>query len=563
MNIDSFEIKYYRSITHSEVINLSAYNVLIGPNNEGKSNLLNGLSLGLKYLSNRSSLKHEFSFRRNTAIIDNSYDWATDYPLKLQNKNKDGYTQIAINFVFNKDEIKQFKKEVKAEIDGYLPILLKFQKNGPVIFEVKKQGRGKKVLITKQLQIQEFISKRLQFIGISATRTQESTMRNIQEIIRRSLSILDTDEEYKSLIKKLQEKQEGIIKPLSEKSKVYLKKYHPAIKNIEISCQGFGYFRAIPDIDIYIDDGVCTSLFAKGDGIQNLACIAFVQQAADLQKQDKQLILAIEEPEAHLHPGAIHELYDELNNISKSQQIIISTHSPILINRSAIENNIIVKNKKAKSAKNISEIRKCLGIEVPDNLISANKILLVEGKIDEEIIKEILCQKSDKLKSAIKSGLLSICKINGTPNLSYFISLYKNLLLNNVFILLDGDQSAKGEINKAKDEKLIKINEYFILADKHNKEIEVEDLFLIDKYIDEFNKELGVNITIEEYNKINSKFSDKIGHLLTLEGKSWDDKLKGEVKAIIKKIVLKDIGKYLDDSKLKPINNLILELERQ
>lgn len=45
MKISSFSVKNYRSIVEERKINLKDYNVLIGKNNEGKSNILRVLSV--------------------------------------------------------------------------------------------------------------------------------------------------------------------------------------------------------------------------------------------------------------------------------------------------------------------------------------------------------------------------------------------------------------------------------------------------------------------------------------------------------------------------------------
>ncbi|MBU2624364.1 MAG: AAA family ATPase [candidate division Zixibacteria bacterium] len=51
MRLKEFSAQNYRSITTAYNLPLSEYTVLVGPNNEGKSNILRALGLGLKLLS--------------------------------------------------------------------------------------------------------------------------------------------------------------------------------------------------------------------------------------------------------------------------------------------------------------------------------------------------------------------------------------------------------------------------------------------------------------------------------------------------------------------------------
>ena len=53
-------------------------------------------------------------------------------------------------------------------------------------------------------------------------------------------------------------------------------------------------------------------------------------------------IIAIEEPESHLHPDAIHSLVDVINGVSENHQVVITTHNPLFVQRNAVSENVIV-----------------------------------------------------------------------------------------------------------------------------------------------------------------------------------------------------------------------------
>ena len=57
MRISSFEVSNFRSITDKQTIEFGQYNVIIGVNNIGKSNLINALVLTLNLVKESSYMK--------------------------------------------------------------------------------------------------------------------------------------------------------------------------------------------------------------------------------------------------------------------------------------------------------------------------------------------------------------------------------------------------------------------------------------------------------------------------------------------------------------------------
>lgn len=91
----------------------------------------------------------------------------------------------------------------------------------------------------------------------------------------------------------------------------------------------------------------------KGDGVQSLAALALMRHASESNSTGKQLIIAIEEPESHLHPAAIHELRSVINDLSDMHQLVLTTHNPSFVDRGAINNNILVMGKKPNQFKQL------------------------------------------------------------------------------------------------------------------------------------------------------------------------------------------------------------------
>ena len=85
MKLNEFSVNNYRSITNANKIKLQDFTVLVGKNNEGKSNLLKALNVAMNVLMNNSR-SHYYSY-------DKIYDWEKDFPFQLKQRSK-GLTSI-------------------------------------------------------------------------------------------------------------------------------------------------------------------------------------------------------------------------------------------------------------------------------------------------------------------------------------------------------------------------------------------------------------------------------------------------------------------------------------
>jgi putative ATP-dependent endonuclease of the OLD family len=130
-------------------------------------------------------------------------------------------------------------------------------------------------------------------------------------------------------------------------------------------------------------------------------------------------VLAIEEPESHLHPRAIHQLREVLEELSVQHQVIVTTHCPLFVDRTNLRSNILVNNKKASPAKNVAELRDALGVRASDNLRNAEIALIVEGEEDRRALAALLPVASRRIGTSLQTGLIAIDTLGGGTNLSY------------------------------------------------------------------------------------------------------------------------------------------------
>ncbi len=561
MKLISFSVTNFRSITKAYKTPLSDISILIGKNNEGKSNLLKALNIVMTTLRDygevRGSRRRYSSFRSNES---NYYVWQRDFPVSLQNRKSNTESIFRLEFELSEDEIKEFKKEIKSNLNGTLPIKVTIGKTMEPQIKVVKGGRGSKTLNAKSKKIAEYIAKRIYFNHIPAIRTDEQAMDVVHDVAALELLKLNNNPEYKAALDLIKELQKPVLNQLSEKIKNSLCELLPNINEVSINIlenrRRNSYRR---DLDIQIDDGNLTSLEFKGDGVKSLAAMALLKDMS-LEKGTISLI-AIEEPESHLHPGAIHILRDTIYSLTNSSQVIVSTHNPLFVDREDIKSNIIVESGKVRSAKNVKEIRETIGIKASDNLQNANYVLIVEGEEDVVALKALLPYLSEKLKKSLNSNLLAIEKIGGASNLSYKLTLMKTSLCVH-HVLLDNDDAGRKAYQKAIDSGELQIKDSTFINCIGMTDSEFEDCLDINVYKEELENTYGISLNSSDFRN-NNKWSDRIKKIFENQGKLWNDNIEAQVKHTVALSVSKKPKNALNSHKRNSIDALVEILERK
>ena len=160
MRLKSFSVKKFRSITRTERIILGPCTVLVGPNNEGKSNILRALVLGMRILTRE---RYVTTLGRRRVVyyrIGDYYNWERDYPINLQERQKDGKTELILEFEPTTEELEEFKNEIKSRLSGTIPLRIEIGEK-VVSVVVHKRGAGSVALSKKSDRIANFIVKRL------------------------------------------------------------------------------------------------------------------------------------------------------------------------------------------------------------------------------------------------------------------------------------------------------------------------------------------------------------------------------------------------------------------
>lgn len=559
MELVSFSVTNYRSITKAYKLPIRSSTVLIGPNNEGKSNILRALVTTLEMLSRIGGFRIQRGRFRSSERFANFYEWQRDFPVSLQPKSPSGESVFNLELKLSEAEIGEFETEVDSKLNGTLPIELTLGQKQPG-FKVLKKGPGGPALSKKAEQIAMFISKRINLSYIPAVRTAGSVHEIVGELVERELAAVESDVAYQDALKAVAKIQQPVLDKISASIKETLKEFLPNVREVRVSIPEEERSRALRrSCDIVVDDGTPTQLIRKGDGVQSLAALSLMRHASESSGAGRNLILAIEEPESHLHPNAIHQLKSVLTEIARKHQVIMTTHCPLFVDRSSIKSNILVHKNKATPARDVRQIREILGVRASDNLQHAELILVVEGEEDRRALGALLKQHSKPLAAAMSQQALGIESLQGGTNLSYKLSQIRESMCS-AHTFLDHDDCGLKSSQRAEQEGLLLFADVTFTTCNGMKESEIEDMFDEALYSAMLQNLYGVS-TLHPKFKGNAKWSDRLANAFRHQGKPWSDQIEKKVKAGVAELVETNPATALNVHKRSSFDALISALE--
>ncbi len=539
MKLTYFSIRDYRSITKAKLENLQSAAVLIGPNNEGKSNVLQGLNACLSLL--RAGMLRRVDGRVHLLYDRGSFDWATDFPVSKQLKGKGGESVFHLHFQLSDAEKAAFQAATGSRLNSVLPIELSFGAERTATFKVLKQGKGGATLTRKPAEICKFVASTLDFVYIPAVRTTDASLDVVNDLVSRDLRQLEKNTRYLALQRELEGLQKPILERIAGKLKDNLRNFlGVGLRDVTLRLVDRNRFQRFgQSVQITVDDGTPTVLERKGDGVKSLVAISLMTGALQETGADKDIILLLEEPESHLHPHAIHQLREVLDTMRRDNQLIVTTHCPLLVNRANVPANLIVSKSKASPATSLAELRQVLGVRASDNLQHAALVVVVEGPEDELALRALLVHYSASLANALARGSLAFHALGGASKLPYALSLLQSSLCNYHTMIDDDDEGRKAYAEAAKA----------LLASPSNTtttkclglpEAEFEDLLSHAVYAAHFRTKYGVDVTGRPFDE-KQKWTKRIRHGLIKSGVpgGWPEKEEYADKRVIAEIVSK------------------------
>ena len=313
--------------------------------------------------------------------------------------------------------------------------------------------------------------------------------------------------------------------------------------------------------EITVDDGTATQLQFKGDGVQSIAALSLMRHTSERDALGRNLILAIEEPESHLHPKGIHQLRGVLQEIASTRQIVMTSHNPLFVDRADVRNNIIVSRNRAEAATSIRQIREVLGVRASDNLRNADVVLVVEGEDDSVSVRALLRECSSLLRDALDQGTLTIESLLGAGNLSYRLTLLRDALCV-PHSMLDDDVAGHRSFRKAAEDGLATLADVTFTVCDGQSEAEFEDFIDPAVYEDAVLARFGV-VANDPTFRGNSKWSTRARNAFRRQGKPWSEQIEAELKLAVAHAIEAQPNAALNAHKRNSFDALVRDLERR
>lgn len=120
MKLSDFSVINYRSITTARKIHTNNMTVLVGKNNEGKSNILRALTLAMDIMKLYAMNPRMLSTSR--VYLQGRYNWERDYPVSLQEVNPNGLSSVDLTFELSEHEINDIRQITGIRLSSYIPV---------------------------------------------------------------------------------------------------------------------------------------------------------------------------------------------------------------------------------------------------------------------------------------------------------------------------------------------------------------------------------------------------------------------------------------------------------
>lgn len=458
-------------------------NVIIGHNNSGKSNLLKALDLVLNFGGSkkleiddfnknttidslikeppRVKISVTFTESKNETEFSDDLVTASTWLTKLDSPYSAKLTYI---FYLPKKEHEDYEKEMQLiesnDIENYwLTIKHQFLRKysskiycgNPEYKNIVDSETAKKIdfqfldairdvnrdLFTgRNTLLREVIDF---FIDYDIKNDKEIEKKEQQKQIAKKRK--DFSEEAKKLIKQLQTRMEYGKKEMlsyAVDTGASFEKSEPDFEGHILDTELYSALKLI----VRHETGITIPATHNGLGYNNLIFISLLLAKMQKDASGDYLgsnsktfpILAIEEPEAHLHPAMQYKFLKFLfdNSKDKAKQIFITTHSPSIT--AAVElNNIICFNREDNGGLNVAYLGKAFSKDEEDSknyvqrfldatksdMLFSKKVVLVEG-ITEQLLVPIFARYEGK---SIEDEHVSVINIGGRY-FKHFLKLF-------------------------------------------------------------------------------------------------------------------------------------------
>jgi len=390
MKITRIKIENFRSIKSQEFY-CKNFNIFIGQNNSGKTNLFEAIEWFYTPKGDISKIQfgHDPS---NIVLVEVEFSGAREGVQIMKHETN----KTKIQKILNDNDVITFQR-----------ISTDTKKRKVFINNIEVDpGTGIDPALNDFLPRFEYVNTKQYFEAVAKYDKKTPIGVMLSGVLE---TILEGNEQYinfQGKFKELFEDEKSDIKiefdRLGDKVKINLERQFPDCTKVKFEVTPPMFDDLLKRFDTTVDDGVETTAEEKGDGMQRALMLAIVQTYAEYRKTlddiGKSFLFFIDEAELHLHPTAQRKLKNVLLELaSEVDQVFINTHSSVFIADDHPKQSIFSVEKEDKET-NIelvddqqkpSIVFELLGGSPADLLLPKN-FLIVEGKSELEFLNRII-----------------------------------------------------------------------------------------------------------------------------------------------------------------------------
>lgn len=345
MKLTHIKIKDFRSFAGEHDFDVSSgVNYVVGPNNCGKSNLVRALAFALDpesvYVPERDRPTRDSATGMPPKTrITLTFSVGTSQPEKTLIKRAEAF-EIAVRNKAGKTTTTPRTQTFAGTREVQLVRTFSSEGVGVTTFGAKSVGTISLSSHEKLHQdLESQFAKAVRFGVIHSGEDLESLLKGkfreiLQLVINDHLAdeLAVAEEARRTYQVALQDQ---LLKPLRDEIQKRVGGMFPEISVAELLPDIPTVDDTLSSVDVRLgDDMTTTQLAEKGTGVRGAVLVSMLQYMADQSRRS--MVLAVEEPEAFLHPAAQESIRGHLEELASRADVslIVTTHSPYVISRS-------------------------------------------------------------------------------------------------------------------------------------------------------------------------------------------------------------------------------------
>ncbi|WP_063894692.1 AAA family ATPase [Burkholderia ubonensis] len=389
MKADKIRVENFRSLKNAEIASATRFTIFVGQNNHGKTNLFEAI----EWFYGAKSSPADLYFNRdisNQILVEITFDEVSEADIERL-ATEASKTKIR-NMLgdFRSFSIRKTSTDHKR----------KYIING----EDKGNPTGLDAAINEFIPKLEYVSTQVRLDDVSKYKDKNAIGLMLSGVLS---AIVENSDEYRDLkgqFAKLFDSTDSDVRKeldkLGKQVEVYLQKQFPDGTTVKFGVNPPQFSDLLKSFETSVDDGIETKAEDKGDGMQRAIMLSIIQAFADYRKSQSgggSFLFMIDEAELHLHPSAQRALKRALIDISATDQVLVNTHSSVLV----VEDSppqCIFRVDKCQGVTSVEPVDALEKIDIvydllggsPTDLLLPRNFLIVEGKSDFVFLSDII-----------------------------------------------------------------------------------------------------------------------------------------------------------------------------